>query len=166
MRLKTIFILYFIFSVSPGFSQHCRSVNNTTLLKKNAIYGTLGVEFGEFYGTFLANYDRQLFHLPNSFIHSMWLRVGAGPYVQWTAKGVNYVSTLSAVIGRTSNHLEIGSGVLLTYNINEKRFHPLVHNSHLATNLGYRFQKPGGNYIFRAGIGWPEFIYLSFGICF
>jgi hypothetical protein len=165
MILKTIFILCFIFSVSHGFSQKYKSVNNTTLLNKNVIYGTVGVEFGKFYGTLSANYERLLFHLPNTFIHSMWLRVGAGPYAQWTAKGVNYVSTLTAVIGRTSNHLEIGSGILLTYNINEKRFHPLVHNSHLAGNLGYRFQKPGGNYIFRAGIGWPEFTYLSFGIC-
>jgi hypothetical protein len=166
MKLKTIFIFCFIFSANLAFSQHYRSGSNTTLLKKNTFYVTLGVEIGEFYGTLLANYEHMLFHIPNSFIHSMWLRVGGGPYTQWGGKGVNYVSTLSALIGRKSSHIEIGSGVLLSYNSIEKKFHPLVHNSHLAGNLGYRYQKPGGQFIFRAGIGWPEFTYLSLGVCF
>ena len=32
--------------------------------------------------------------------------------------------------------------------------------------IGYRFQKPGGKFVFRTGIGFPESLYLSLGLCF
>ncbi|MCJ7446209.1 MAG: hypothetical protein MUO72_00800 [Bacteroidales bacterium] len=149
-----------------GFSQEKKSEINPIGIKKNVIYGTLGVYIEESYGTLLGNYERMVFQLPNSFVQSFWLRIGAGPWAWWTADGMNYVSTLSVLMGRRSAHLEIGSGVLFTYDSDEKRFHPLVNDSHLAGNLGFRFQKPGGLLVFRTGIGWPEFMYLSLGICF
>ena len=33
-------------------------------------------------------------------------------------------------------------------------------------NIGYRFQEPNENYIFRAGIGFPELLYVGFGVAF
>ena len=33
-------------------------------------------------------------------------------------------------------------------------------------NIGYRFQVPDESYVFRSGIGFPELIYLGFGMSF
>jgi len=156
----------FIFYMNMVFPQASKQEIGTIGLKKNAIYATLGVYVGEFYVTFLGNYERLILQFPRSFVQSMWIRVGAGPWAWWSSNGWNYTSTLSVLTGRKNTHLELGSGVLFSYNSYNKKFEPLAGNSHLAGNLGFRFQKPGGSFIFRTGIGWPEFMYLSFGICF
>ena len=167
MKLKMLFILCFIFIISIGYSQETKSDISSIGLKKNVIYGTLGVIIDDTYFTFLGNYEHMIFELPNSFFHSFWIRIGAGPWVAFDANGgTNYVSTLSTVMGKRSTHLEIGAGVLFTYDKGIKRFHPIVDDRHLAGNLGFRFQKPGGQFVFRTGIGWPEFMYLSLGLCF
>ena len=167
MKLKMLFILCFIFFISIGYCQEIKSDISPIGLKKNVIYGTLGVEIEETYYSLMGNYERMILELPNSFFNSFWVRIGAGPWAAFDANGgINYVSTLSAVMGRRSAHLEIGSGVLFTYDSGEKRFHPLVNDRYLAGNLGFRFQRPGGEFVFRTGIGWPEFMYLSLGFCF
>jgi hypothetical protein len=166
MKLKMLFILSFVFFTSICFCQKGKTEISDIGLKKNVVYGTLGVDIGEFYGTILGNYERMIIMFPDSFFQSFWLRVGAGPWVWWTDKGINYVSTLSVLMGRRSAHLEVGSGVLFSYNSTEKRFNPLINDRHLAGNLGFRFQKPGGKLVLRAGLGWPEFMYLSLGVCF
>ena len=167
MKLKLLLILCFIFFISIGNSQENKSDISSIGLKKNVIYGTLGVDIEDTYVTFLGNYEHMIFELPNSFFQSFWIRIGAGPWAAFDANGgTNYVSTLSAVMGKRSAHLEIGSGVLFTYDSGTKMFHPLVNDRHLAGNLGFRFQRPGGHFVFRTGIGWPEFMYLSLGFCF
>jgi hypothetical protein len=135
-------------------------------LNKNVIYGTAGFYPESLYSNILINYERMLFRIPGSFFQSFWLRAGAGPWVAWGNKGSNYVSTLSVLMGRQGAHLEIGSGVVFTYNSYIDEFHPIVNDRHLAGFFGFRHQKPGGNFILRTGIGWPEGIYLSLGYCF
>ena len=155
-----------MFYINAGFSQENKSDIKPTGLKKNVIYGTLGIDVSETYGTIMANYERMILELPNSFVQSFWVRVGAGPWVWWTGKGWHYASTLSALTGRKSVHFEFGGGILFTYDSHYEKFHPLIGDRHLAGNLGFRYQKPGGTFIFRTGIGWPEYMYLSLGYCF
>jgi hypothetical protein len=54
------------------------------------IYATLGVYPDEAYGSLLGNYERMIFQLPNSFVQSFWLRIGAGPWVEWVMKGTKF----------------------------------------------------------------------------
>ena len=35
-----------------------------------------------------------------------------------------------------------------------------------AANIGYRFQVPNENFVFRTGIGFPELLYVGFGVAF
>lgn len=35
-----------------------------------------------------------------------------------------------------------------------------------AANIGYRFQAPNENFVFRTGIGFPELLYVGFGVAF
>jgi hypothetical protein len=166
MKLKMLLIGCFILFVQIGFSQENPPGNKPIGLKKNVIYATLGVDYGEFYGTLLGNYERMIVEFPKTFVQSMWVRVGAGPWVWWDANGMNYVSTISLITGRRNAHFETGLGVVFTYHSNEDEFHPLVKDRIIAGNFGFRYQKPGGQFVFRTGIGWPEFLYVSLGVCF
>jgi hypothetical protein len=114
----------------------------------------------------MANYERLIVEFPKSFIDSLWVRDGAGPWVGWTSHVTNYVYTISLLDGRKGVHMETGLGALLTYNMESKNFNPLINDRHLAGNIGFRFQKPGGKFVFRTGIGWSEFLYLSLGYIF
>ncbi|GEM_PF-1381122 len=37
---------------------------------------------------------------------------------------------------------------------------------YLVGNIGYRFQRPNDDFVFRTGIGYPELLYVGFGIAF
>ena len=68
---------------------------------------------------------------------------------------------LGIVLGAKKHHLEIAAG-------------PMFYQSHygdeytpVSGSLGYRFQKPQGNFQFRLGAAWPEGIISStLGVAF
>lgn len=166
-RFQVFFIVIFIFIAGICLGQKTIIPPGNCDLKKNAVSVTGGTWLPvEFYFSFLGNYERMIFHLPESFIHSIWIRVGAGPWAGWGPTGMNYVSTVSALMGRGSAHFEFGPGVLFTYWSDEKQFKPIINERYLAGFLGFRYQKPQGNFLFRTGLGWPDGIYLSLGYCF
>ncbi|MBK7710644.1 MAG: hypothetical protein IPN67_02825 [Bacteroidales bacterium] len=163
-RILFLACLLFLEGITAG--QSLKASGEGTRLKNNAIYGTAGFYPDGIYCNFLVNYDRIIFRFPNSFFHAISFRAGAGLWVAWGSKGSNYVSTGSILMGKKSSHLELGSGVLFTYNSYAQEFQPIVNERHLAGFFGYRYQKPGGEFVFRTGIGWPEGMYLSMGYCF
>jgi hypothetical protein len=166
-KLKIIFILCYIFIADVSLSQRAIIQKSSPPdLKKNVFAITAGGSPEEFYFCLLGNYERMIVKLPKSFIHSFWFRVGAGPWAEFGPTGMNYVSTLSLLMGRGAVHAEIGSGVLFSYWSDEKEFRPIVNNSHIAGFLGFRYQKPGGSFVLKTGLGWPEGIYLGLGYCF
>ena len=164
MKFSLVFFWFTLISTCWGFGQ--AQVPEPEGLKKNSIYGTAGIYIDDMYGNITGNYERMIFEFPRSFFHAIQLRAGAGPWVASGNEGINYFSVLSLMMGRSSSHLETGMGVLFTYNTRDKEWHPIVRDRHIAGNLGYRYQKPGGIFIFRAGLGWPEGFYLSLGFCF
>jgi hypothetical protein len=159
-------VLFLLFLPNKCCSQDSNSDSNINPLNKNVISATLGIDPGEFYGTLLGSYEQMIVNFQKSFVNSLWVKVGAGPWVWWSGHGTNYISTISMLTGRKKVHIETGAGVLFTYNSDFKGFRPLVHNRYFAGNIGFRYQKPGGAFAFRTGIGWPEFLYLSIGYCF
>ena|SRR5665647_1390401 len=166
LNKNILVILFALLFVNRCYCQGNNSNIDSTSFKKNVINVSLGVDPSEFYGTLMGNYERMIVHFPKSFVNSLWVRVGAGPWVWWSGKGTNFVSTISILTGRKGAHIETGVGILFTYDSRINDFHPLVHNRYLAGNIGFRFQKPDGVFVFRTGIGWPEFLYLSSGFCF
>jgi hypothetical protein len=126
-------------------------------LKRNAIYGTLGI--GPIYGTLLGNYEHSIYQSFDKFFPSIRARIGVGPWALWEGTGVHYIATVQALSGKRKGHLEIGAGAVLIQEYTNYSIWP-------AGNLGYRFQKPDGSGLFRIGIGFPEALYLSFGFSF
>jgi hypothetical protein len=162
-----IVFLSMLFSLS--FALKCLSqpkVVEANGFKKNSVYGTAGVWFEEIYANVTLNYERTLFEFPASFLQTVSIRSGAGPWVAWLSEGINCFSVISIISGRRSSHLETSMGVLFTYWYGSKEWHPIVRDRYIAGNLGYRYQKPGGSFVFRSGLGWPEGYYLSLGFCF
>jgi hypothetical protein len=165
MRYLVSVLLFFCLVYNELQSQQSVPEVKPPQLKKNAFYGTLGVDVFGFYGTILANYERMIYLSPGSKGSSLWLRAGAGPFGAWGNEGWNYVSTISLLTGKKSSHIEFGLGAVLSWDTSAKHFAPLASDNYVAANLGYRYQKPGGFFVFRTGAGWPEVMYLSLGFC-
>lgn len=165
MKLKILCFFFAFFSLPETSGQIVIPEPRQPELKKNVFYGTLGINVWEFYGTLIGNYERRLYISPGTKGNSLWFRAGAGPYGAWGDEGWNYVSTISLLTGKKSSHVELGAGFLLSWDSSAKSIVPLLDNNYIAANLGYRYQKPGGSFIFRTGMDWPEFMYVSLGFC-
>jgi hypothetical protein len=164
MRIKLLIVIFFLIIIPKAFSQVKSS--DFAGLKRNSVYGTAGILIEDMYGNITANYERILFTFPKSFVQAIQLRAGAGPWVAWMSDGVNFFSVMSLLMGKSNSHLETGMGVIFTYHPDTDIWAPIVNDRHIAGNIGYRYQKPGGWFVFRTGLGWPEGMYLSFGYCF
>ena len=158
MKSIALKVLFFLF-----IPIICSGQDNNTIpvdLKKNALYFTAGI--WPMYTTFMASYERSILQPPKSFISSIGLKISAAYSFVWTAEsGMNYSSNFFALLGRNSNLLELGAGILYapwTSNENYELF-PCF-------NLSYRYHNSHKPFIFRAGLGWPEAAHLSIGFSF
>lgn len=154
-----IFSLFLLLTIHSVTGQTSESEKAPERISKNVIYGTLG--FFPIWGALNINYERMLGHSTEKFITSWWWRLGGGVWGAWETGGPHFLSTLSAMTGSGKSHFEAGLGftVLNDNYYHENSFYP-------AGNIGYRFQKPDGRFVFRAGVGFPETTHLSFGISF
>jgi hypothetical protein len=164
MKYRYLLCIFLLAITLEGLSQKRNWEKDE--LKKNSLFGTLGYYPEGMYTNITGNYERLIVEFPESFFRAVHLRVGGGPWVAWMADGVNFFAVTSLLMGRSGSHLETGMGVLFTYHPDRREWHPIVNDRHLAGNLGYRFQRPGGEFVWRAGLGWPEGFYLSLGWCF
>lgn len=165
--LKGVNRIYLTAANSNGITKSVsRNINigeEYTRFNKNSIYGTLGI--GPMYGTALGNYERVIYQPSDLLLSSVRLRIGAGKWVVWDAIGTHYLGTFQALWGGGRNHFEAGAGAVLIDDGYKTAFDSRL-NLYPAGNIGYRLQKPGGFGLFRAGIGFPEALYLSFGVSF
>ena len=148
-------------------------------LYKNAIYVTGGVAMG----TFIAgNYERMLWGNRLPVIQSVYLKGGIGKinieafgfFVSSKLKATTYAGALGMLVGGRSSFFDVSMGavylngtetwesIFSSTTLQTKSFQEAT----FAMSMGYRYQKPGGNFVFRTGAGWPELLYISLGICF
>ena len=138
--------------------------------KKNVVYGTLGlgIKADDFWylfgGNLNLNYERMLFGSPSL---SCWFRIGGGSqfiydtYVADSALEPYLISGLTLYNSKSRFELNAGAvAFLVSYAENDK---PSLRP---AGAIGYRRQKAAKGSVFRAGIGFPEIVYVSFGIAF
>lgn len=137
--------------------------NKLTSLKRNIITGNLGlIEFN-------LNYERVLFVLDRATVN---MRVGYGWWDDWGGSGNNIYFVNQYVIGRRLSKLELGIGAKFKIddccggdwlkgvnNIYSTDLYPVL-------NIGYRFEKPEGGFVFRFGFGTESFVNLGFGYKF
>jgi hypothetical protein len=109
------------------------------------------------------NYERKILQRPQS---SGNLRLGFG-YAMFLVAGEGYYinGAFVQLFGVKNSHLELNAGVkyMLTNSISDPAF-----SDKLLPDIfiGYRFDKPTGGLIFRAGLNYPTVINLGVGYKF
>ena len=152
--MKTLMIVIFTATLT-AFPAKAQDMN----LKKNAIYGNVGV--GGFYFTATAYYERIIQqNLWNKNI-AYFIKGGIGAEAHWGVGGPYILGQFGIITGAKTNHLEISAGpnIFLSGDL-QGDFLPL------SAALGWRVQKPNGKAMFRMGAAWPEAVYIGFGFSF
>ena len=128
---------------------------------QNFLYGELGFEPGEFFGSLSINYERTLYDLDFVKFNG---RAGLGFWFYWTDGGFDIPVTLQTIFFQKASHLEIGGGTLWMYD-NYQNSGEIFH----LLNIGYRYHKPERNFIFRFGINKTKYVffpYIALGYAF
>lgn len=85
-----------------------------------------------------------------------FMNAGIGGLTSYGGEGFFLTAKYGLLAGKNKHHLETSIGAVGFFIGSDRALQ-------LAANLGYRNQIPGGSSMFRAGVGYPEFVYLSFG---
>ena len=75
-------------------------------------------------------------------------------------KEITFLVNLVSLSGANKHHLELGAGPRYVINGGLQGYLPF------AATIGWRIQEPGGNFIFRMGVSWPEAVYIGLGFSF
>ncbi|MDD3741948.1 MAG: hypothetical protein PHH30_11995 [Bacteroidales bacterium] len=135
---------------------HC-VVAQDSQLRPTRIYGTLGTAF--VYSNITGSIEQDIKYAPEKFFNTMSIRIGGGYWSSWGNEAYNIFGTLNMLSGKDKNHFELGFGLAYSPGYDDTYgFLP-------AANLGYRYQKPDGWLFLRAGLGVPESLYVSLGVC-
>lgn len=179
--MKINITLLFILLTLVCYSAQASGQDSLKIQPKNVIYanaGTLGLWF-----TASANYERQLFSTDNKFHVNYYMRACAGAFATWGQEGSYGSLSLQGVFGAKKSHLELGFGVAALFdkigyeigisnaNYPYQGYEPEPSKKDYTdwtpvVSAGYRYQKPTGGFVFRTGIGFPDGVYLSFGLGF
>ena len=131
-------------------------------LSKKNIYGELHIGL---FSQGVINYERQIFSGKTSWYGR--LGGGYGGMIEWRGDfGWGGFGAITMLTGKKNNHFELNAGSFFGYNAidwfevdkDEPFIFPIF-------NLGYRYQKPDGGFIFRANAGIIS-LGLSFGYAF
>lgn len=155
MNIKLLLSAILFLAVLTANGQENTTTTEREGLKKNIIYATVG--FAGLYGAINANYERIIIQKDRGFFKNYLVRVGGGVWAEWSGEGRYAVAGLTGLTGVNKHHLEIHLGMA---------YRSWYDDVTPAGGLGYRFQKPGGHFVFRAGASFPESLYVSIGFCF
>lgn len=170
---KNACVLFFFLLLISRTSCYCKTlysqsaIDTTFKLKKNALYFEL---FGN--GLFYSfNYER-MFYQKNNLHFDGRMGFSVIPFADWGDEGEEAILAMFPVevnmlIGKRKNFLE--TGICHTYNTQVYRvYHDIAstneieftnyHRHSLSLRIGYRFQKPGGKFLFRIA-ALPQLIY-------
>lgn len=181
----SIFIAAMVLSIHPlaaqktsGNPQSVAVQNDSSVFFKNNLFPTAGLITGF---TLSGNYERILWQNPNRSLRALTLRVGVGKnwMETWFLIGNvkyelrTYTGMLGFLVGKRGSNFDFGMGAtvldgttLTTSIFSYTETKGQYQDVNLAMNLGYRYQKPGDNFIFRCGLGWPDGLYVSLGLSF
>lgn len=155
MNFKALLSIFLLLGVLTAYGQDSTSTSNQVSLKKNIIYATAG--YAGLYAALNGNYERIIIQKQTGFFKNYMVRIGGGVYVEWGGEGSYAVTGLTGLTGLKKSHLELHLGI--AYSSGFESLTPAV-------GIGYRYQKPGGQFVFRVGASFPESFYLSLGFCF
>jgi len=173
-RMQIAMLLFFLFAVQTAKTQNSTTVDSIQKINTqlNTIYFNTGTSL--IYSAFIFTYERNLFNNEKAAFN---LLAGWGlnqPF--WGPVTHHYVLSFGRVSGKNKHHLETNLGLTCFfdrnyyqyYNYDTDVYEPLSYflNLYPSAYIGYRYHKPMGRFLFRAGIGWPEQAGVGFGVVF
>lgn len=151
---------------ATSYSQYVKIRNNNMYLSAGTSLDFQ--ELGLLYTVSSIAYERNIY-FPRKGVWNARGGIG-GVALLMEPLGVFYYADLVYVHGIHFHHLEVCFGFSGLYNSQIKKFewwtNDLEFPFPVSLYAGYRFHLPNGNYIFRAGVGWPEQISMSVGTSF
>lgn len=177
---KQIFILIFfsLFALTDSYGKESENDSLKADESKNVIHGTVG--FVPIYAVANISYERRIAANKNKLLRSFWLKVSGGFWEAWSVGGPHFLAGLTSLAGSGNHHLEFSIGFVSMYDkkayddylaygrsagFNSTSKSDYIDNS-IAGGIGYRYQPVNGGFVFRAGLSYPESIYLSLGVSF
>lgn len=181
MPYKYIFFMFswvYLCSVCSAYAQESASVATGRALKKNVIHATAGT--AGLMGAYNLNYERMLAGGKEGNLKGLWAKAGVGGWGIWSSGGPYQSLMLGALTGQKSSHFEINFGLarMVDQSAYDHAKHMSIYlseplppksnfiNIRAVGSAGYRLQKPGGRFLLRTGIGYPEAVYLGIGAAF
>ena len=156
------FTILLVFIVNTLSAQDTKTGLVKPSLNSNAIFGDIGINLevvGDAWFTGTVFYERMFKLKANKTDISTFARVGFGGMAYWGGDATFAIAQVGILTGAKNNHLEASLGVTSLLNESYKIFP-------ISTSIGYRRQKPGGHFIFRTGVAWPEALYIGIGTSF
>lgn len=162
MKLKFLILIIALFLMlwtsTSILAQAEGGMAQGTQLRKHSIQGsvgTLGIIFSAIGSYEFIFWQHKRTHL------ATFARAGYGGY---------------AILLGSTGSLVLAEGGILT-GVNKSHFEAAIGMSYFmekednryltpAVSFGYRLQKPGGRFIFRTGLGYPEALYVGLGVSF
>jgi hypothetical protein len=151
-------IILLLIALSPVYSQQDSIKQPELIYRKNTIHGSIGTVLIGYSASIF--YDRILFESQKESKFTTFLRVGyQGNIFILSNGGHGYILEGGMLTGKNYSHFEGALGV--TYFTLDYEYRVLP-----AFSIGYRGQKPKGSFMFRTGIGNPEWVYFGLGFAF
>lgn len=154
--MKNVFVIsiLIIFFNTIVSAQEKRADSLKINLNKNSInlsYGILSA-----YLSYEKLFQGKVFGTRNSTITD----VGLGGLAHWEGASPFVISRFGILTGSGRRHVEAKVGACFFWG-GDMQYMLLPSGS-----IGYRKQKPGSRFIFRTGIGFPDALYVSWGVSF
>ncbi|MBO3697882.1 hypothetical protein [Roseivirga sp. E12] len=170
MKLRKAILTVLLITFISGFCLGQDAESHFKGLKSNMVHFIPGLQ-GATIG-----YERKLWHPKKQapFFKTITARFEGGVFRSALAYAWNdeedfnsfYALSISGLTGKGKNHLEFGFGVVRTEGIENIYCCLGDYSWDIYPNLGYRFQKPDGKFVFRVGASHPRYTYVSVGYAF
>jgi hypothetical protein len=107
-----------------------------------------------------AGYERNIFWKRGAQTN---IRISYGFLNDLQGGAHEYAGTLVQLLGKRNSHLELNLGLAITQNV-KNNMNPTSISHWPITYVGYRFEKPDGNFIFRTGFIYPTIYAIEVGV--
>jgi hypothetical protein len=162
---KHYIIILFVLLVTTANSQQKETdkaqINSPLKLRKNGAY--VNLSYAATLGQAGLTYERQIAELRNSYVYA---RAGFGFGYNWSDTYSSYRMDFAYILFKKKSHLEFNIGVNYVADCYEHGTYFCIDAGDIfpILNIAYRYQKPGGRFIFRVAVGSESYYNLSFGL--
>lgn len=153
-KISIILILATLIGTN-SFCQQNEINSASTKTAKNTLYGFGGTSL--IVSSAGMAYERLIIERQDKVFNSILLKGRASYFGGLVSQHSYYDVSFVALRSNDKYHFEANLGVGMAFQW--KNVLP-------SFSLGFRRQKPEGGLVFRTGVGYPEFLYLSFGAAF